>query len=151
MPRGVEDLPSKREALGSVPNTTKLHTTTQQNGPFCQLWKKCELNWTYSLLPIRYANFKKVIIAKHWWLISVILATPETKIRRITVSICERYQENTQHEKGLGRWFKWWSACLASVRVSSEFKPKYCQKKKGGGSAIQIADDEREKSSYVFK
>jgi hypothetical protein len=47
------------------------------------------------------------------WLLPVILATQEVKIRRITVQskpggiVHETLLKNNQHEKGLEAWFKW--------------------------------------------
>jgi hypothetical protein len=39
------------------------------------------------------------------------------------------YLKNTQHQKGVVEWLRWWSAYLALVR-GPEFKLQYCRKKK---------------------
>jgi hypothetical protein len=34
------------------------------------------------------------------------------------------YLENTQNKTGLEEWLKWWSTCLASIRVQTSVWPK---------------------------
>jgi hypothetical protein len=48
--------------------------------PKCWNYKH-ELN---ALVAINF-NFKKILLAGHWWLTPIILATQETEIRRISV------------------------------------------------------------------
>jgi hypothetical protein len=57
---------------------------------------------------------KKYIVAGHWWLTLVILATEDAEIRIVVgsqlwvnSSFWRPYLENTQHKTGLVEWLKW--------------------------------------------
>jgi hypothetical protein len=65
---------------------------------------------------------KNFLLARHWWLTPVILATQEAEIRRISVQSQHEQisQKNPSHKR----------AGLVAQGVGPEFKPQYSRKKK---------------------
>jgi hypothetical protein len=57
---------------------------------------------------------KVQMVARHWWLMPVILATQEAELKRMAVvqtspgkSFPRPYFKNIQHKTGLAEWLKW--------------------------------------------